>query len=175
MRFISESIFAHCECEGANLIGLSCEFNLQTVYYYDWKSPVTVAVPSVKQLITCERKYFMLTTKAKNLRNSEREAPASDSKRFTVEVEFVLEHSGAEQVYICGDFNGWQPACLRMIGKPEAGLWEKRLPLQPGRYEYKFLVDGHWVHDPDARENVPNVYGSLNSVVDVEPKSTLFL
>jgi 1,4-alpha-glucan branching enzyme len=114
----------------------------------------------------------MLTTKAKNLQNSEREAPASDSKRFTVEVEFVLEHAGAEQVYICGDFNGWQPASLRMIGKPEAGLWEKRLPLQPGRYEYKFLVDGRWVHDPDAPENVPNVYGSLNSVVDVGPKST---
>lgn len=115
----------------------------------------------------------MLTAKAKNLQNSEREAPASDSKRLKVEVEFVLEHSGAEQVYICGDFNGWQPVSLRMIGKPEAGLWEQRLSLQPGRYEYKFMVDGHWVHDPDARKNVPNVYGSLNSVVDVEPKSPL--
>jgi 1,4-alpha-glucan branching enzyme len=113
--------------------------------------------------------------RVKNLENDEEKAPVSDFRHIKIEVEFVLERFGAEQVYICGDFNGWQPASLRMIGQSEAGLWEKRLPLQPGRYEYKFLVDGHWVHDPDARENIPNVYGSLNSVVDVEPKSPLIL
>lgn len=83
------------------------------------------------------------------------------------QVDFVLEYDGAEQVYVCGDFNEWHPASLRMIGNREAGLWEKRLMLKPGRYEYKFLVDGKWVHDPDARENVPNGHGSLNSVVEV--------
>jgi 1,4-alpha-glucan branching enzyme len=86
-----------------------------------------------------------------------------------VEVEFVLECNGAEQVYICGDFNLWRPTSLRMIGNPDAGLWEKRLVLPPGRYEYKFVVDGNWTHDPDARENVSNLYGSLNSVVEVRP------
>jgi 1,4-alpha-glucan branching enzyme len=88
-----------------------------------------------------------------------------------VEVEFILEHSGAEQVYICGEFNDWKPASLRMIGANEAGLWEKRLALPPGRYEYKFVVDGNWLHDPDAQDNVPNAYGSLNSVVEVRPCS----
>ena len=83
------------------------------------------------------------------------------------EVEFVLECGGADHVYICGDFNQWRPASLRMIGNPEAGLWEKRLTLPPGRYEYKFVVDGIWIHDPDSRQNVPNVFGSLNSVVEV--------
>ena len=84
-----------------------------------------------------------------------------------VEVEFALEHNGAEQVYICGNFNQWQPASLRMVGHPGAGLWKKRLVLPPGRYEYKFVVDGNWTHDPDARQNVPNIYGSLNSGVEV--------
>lgn len=86
-----------------------------------------------------------------------------------LEVGFVLECIGAEQVYVCGDFNDWHPACLRMIGNTDAGLWEKRLTLPAGRFENKFVVDGKWLHDPDARENVPNIYGSLNSVVEVRP------
>jgi 1,4-alpha-glucan branching enzyme len=97
------------------------------------------------------------------------ETKASAANRQCRDIDFVLEYNGAEHVYVCGDFNDWHPTCLRMIGNPDAGLWEKRLTLPPGRYEYKFVVDGSWRHDPDARENVPNIYGSLNSVVEVRP------
>ena len=83
------------------------------------------------------------------------------------EIKFVLEYRGAEHVYLCGDFNQWRPACLRMVGDPNVGLWEKRLILALGRYEYKFVVDGKWLPDPDARENISNIHGSLNSVVEV--------
>jgi 1,4-alpha-glucan branching enzyme len=85
------------------------------------------------------------------------------------DVDFVLECTGVENVYVCGDFNDWHPTSLRMIGSADNGLWEKRLTLPPGRYEYKFVVDGNWRHDPDARENVSNIFGSLNSVVEVRP------
>jgi len=85
------------------------------------------------------------------------------------EIEFVLECIGAQQAYVCGDFNRWQPVSMRVIGNPDAGLWEKTMPLAPGRYEYKFFVDGKWMHDPEAPENAPNVYGSLNSVLEVRP------
>lgn len=95
----------------------------------------------------------------------------STPKRFKVDVEFVLDGPGAEQVCICGDFNGWQPAGLRLIGDMDDGFREKKLKIQPGRYEHKFLVDGEWVHDPNAGENVANAFGSLNSVVDVDSKS----
>ena len=44
------------------------------------------------------------------------------------------------------------------------GGWEMRLQLEPGRYEYKFIVDGQWMEDPTAAENVTNWYGTLNSV-----------
>jgi len=86
------------------------------------------------------------------------------------EVDFVLDCSGAEHVYVCGDFNGWQPTSLRLIGNPDLGLWEKRLILPPGRHEYKFVVDGQWRHDPDAHENVLNQFGTLNSIVEVAPQ-----
>lgn len=107
-------------------------------------------------------------SKAKNRRDQETDANSSGHK--PVEIEFVLDTSGVEHVYVCGDFNDWQPTSLRMIGNPDAGLWEKRLTLPPGRYEYKFFVDGNWIHDPDASKNVPNRFGTLNSVVEVHPK-----
>jgi hypothetical protein len=60
-----------------------------------------------------------------------RETPSAHSKLVKIDVEFVLEHLDAEQVYICGDFNDWRPTSPRMIGRPEARLREKPLVLQP--------------------------------------------
>jgi len=85
------------------------------------------------------------------------------------EVAFVLSSHEAEEVYLCGDFNHWIPGSLPMIRHAEDHWWEKRLVLEPGRYEYKFVVNGIWIHNPDAPENVPNIHGSLNSVVEVQP------
>ncbi|MGO9588200.1 MAG: glycogen-binding domain-containing protein [Limisphaerales bacterium] len=85
------------------------------------------------------------------------------------EVAFVLSSPEAEEVYLCGDFNEWSPGSLPMIRHGEDHSWEKRLVLEPGRYEYKFIVNGVWIHNPDAAENVPNIHGSLNSVVEVRP------
>ncbi|HLX68088.1 MAG TPA: glycogen-binding domain-containing protein [Verrucomicrobiae bacterium] len=107
----------------------------------------------------------MQTTKLRQ--SQKRETLPPEPRR--VEVEFTLEYTGVEQVSICGDFNPWRPTRLRMIDDRSAGLWKKRLVLPPGRYEYKFVVDGNWTHDPDARENVSKADGSLNSVVEVRP------
>jgi 1,4-alpha-glucan branching enzyme len=85
------------------------------------------------------------------------------------EVAFVLSSREAEEVYLCGDFNQWVPRSLPMIRHGEDHLWEKRLVLELGRYEYKFIVNGVWIHNPDAPENVPNIHGSLNSVLEVRP------
>jgi 1,4-alpha-glucan branching enzyme len=84
-----------------------------------------------------------------------------------IDVVFALERPDAKEVYLCGDFNQWSPMTLRMLQWNADGHWEKRVTLPPGRYEYKFIVDGEWVHDAKARENAPNVHGSLNSVVKV--------
>jgi 1,4-alpha-glucan branching enzyme len=114
------------------------------------------------------QKMFMPKSKNSRTKENKPDISASITNTASNEVDFVLEYIGADQIYVSGDFNDWQPACLRMIGNPDAGLWEKRLTLLPGRYEYKFIADGKWMHDPDARENVPNIYGSLNSVLEVK-------
>ena len=97
----------------------------------------------------------------------QRKATRNVSSSKPVEVTLGLERPEAEEVNVCGDFNQWSPTSLKMIRRPDNGRWQKRLTLPPGRYQYKFIVDGEWLHDPEAFENVPNQYGSLNSVLEV--------
>ena len=65
-----------------------------------------------------------------------------------------------------GEFNGWSPETAN-LSRQDGGLWETSLALQPGRYEYKFVVDGRWLPDPSVNENVYNAHGTLNSVLEV--------
>ena len=79
---------------------------------------------------------------------------------------FFLEgFGGARDVVLSGSFNGWDEHYLKME-KIEDG-WEIRLDLAPGRYEYKFIVDGEWMHDPANPNQVENEHHTLNSVTYV--------
>jgi 1,4-alpha-glucan branching enzyme len=79
-------------------------------------------------------------------------------------LEFVKP--GAKTVCVAGSFNEWQPeqAPLLAVGN---GRWVGDLNVNPGRYEYLFVVDGQWLPDPNAKETVQNPYGGRNSVVTV--------
>ena len=48
------------------------------------------------------------------------------------------------------------------------GKWAKELSLAPGRYEYRFVVDGKWIDDPKAKAYMPNSSGGRNAVLHVE-------
>jgi 1,4-alpha-glucan branching enzyme len=71
-------------------------------------------------------------------------------------------------VALAGTFNDWNPAqgALKRNG---GGNWELFVSLPPGRHEYRFVVDGQWVDDPNAQEFVANTHGSCNAVVVVNP------
>lgn len=84
----------------------------------------------------------------------------------TVKVTFVLLEPDAKEVALSGEFNGWSPDATPMK-RQDDGHWETTVALAPGRHEYKFVVDGHWKHDPLARVNVWNASGTLNSVAQV--------
>jgi hypothetical protein len=45
------------------------------------------------------------------------------------------------------------------------------LYLPPGKYEYKFIVDGAWHYDPH-QPVVTDEVGNLNNIVVIEPLST---
>ncbi len=73
----------------------------------------------------------------------------------------------AKLVQVAGDFNNWVNETLENTGHKE-GLWEKFIPLSPGRYRYKFIVDGEWTVDPQNAISEPNPYGGIDSVILVK-------
>jgi 1,4-alpha-glucan branching enzyme len=70
-------------------------------------------------------------------------------------------------VYLAGNFNNWK-ASANVMKKDKKGIWKAVLSLRPGRYEYRFLVDGNWENDPACCDCVPNEFGSQNCVRIVE-------
>jgi chromosome partitioning protein len=81
-------------------------------------------------------------------------------------VIFAAKFDQAREVLIAGDFNNWLPASTPMnVRKP--GEWVSKLPLRPGRYRYRFVVDGRWVTDPHNGTVETNQFGELNNVVEV--------
>jgi 1,4-alpha-glucan branching enzyme len=71
------------------------------------------------------------------------------------------------RVFVAGTFNGWSTDEHALAHNAKSGFFQTTLALAPGRYEYKFVVDGTWVADPACPDWVPNEHGSLNSVIVV--------
>jgi 1,4-alpha-glucan branching enzyme len=82
------------------------------------------------------------------------------------EVEFTFRAPKARKVYIAGHFNAWNQNSTPMK-KGKDGTWRIKLKLSPGKYEYKFFVDGEWASDQSCAELVPNPFGTTNCVISV--------
>jgi len=68
-------------------------------------------------------------------------------------------------VDIAGSFNSWQR--VSMVRQPDGG-WTTTLKLEPGSYQFKFIVDDNvWRHDPGQPTTDDNM-GGLNNVIDVK-------
>lgn len=67
-----------------------------------------------------------------------------------------------------GSFNGWNRTNLPMTDVNNDGVFEIEVPLEPGRYQYKFYGDGEELIDPSNKVKVPNGMGDYNSVFVVE-------
>lgn len=83
-------------------------------------------------------------------------------------VVFSLETAGADRVQLVGDFNGWQLEGNEM--QPAGKLWTKTVRLAPGRYQYRYVVDGHWQSDPMNPLSEPSPFGGDNSVLILDEK-----
>jgi 1,4-alpha-glucan branching enzyme len=80
------------------------------------------------------------------------------------EIIFQLEAPQAEQVCVVGSFNEWDPTA-NILGYDEDGRWGCTLALEPGEYEYRFVVDGQWCDDPANTERRSNGFGTENCVL----------
>jgi hypothetical protein len=65
--------------------------------------------------------------------------------------------------YIAGSFNNWDPA-FTPLQKVDSG-WVVSLPLSPGKYFYKYLIDGNWMKDPNNNLREDDGQGNINSAV----------
>lgn len=82
-------------------------------------------------------------------------------------VLFATEAPGATSVAIAGDFNNWQPGATLMERNGDGSSFVALLPLPPGRYRYRYVIDGQWRSDPNNEYVESNPFGELNSVVEV--------
>ena len=82
-------------------------------------------------------------------------------------IEFQLKAAPGNRVSVVGAFNNWDPAKNPMKDNPDGGHFKTVVALPPGKHEYKFVVGGAWLEDPNCSEGVPNCYGSSNSVISV--------
>ena len=81
-------------------------------------------------------------------------------------IRFALKPSDSSKiVQLAGDFNDWKP--IRMRRKTNR-VFAIDVALGSGAHQYKFIVDGQWVHDPDNTVSTPNSCGTTNSVAQVE-------
>lgn len=78
----------------------------------------------------------------------------------------------ARSVLLTGTFNYWRKDELYM--KRSGDCWEFPYALGPGNYEYRFIVDGKEITDPDNPVQVNN-NGNMNSYLVLEPNHTFKL
>ena len=81
-------------------------------------------------------------------------------------VHFKLKNPSARKVCVAGTFNNWEANAGKMA-RQDDGTWAKALTLKPGTYEYRLVVDGKWMPDPQADHSVLNRFGERNSLLTV--------
>ena len=88
-------------------------------------------------------------------------------KAIATPTQFKLYAPKAKKVSLAGDFNKWSTK-EHSAKKDTKGNWSAKIALKPGKYEYKFIVDGNWLNDPSNNMLITNTYGTQNSVIEVK-------
>jgi 1,4-alpha-glucan branching enzyme len=114
-----------------------------------------------------------MATKVKATKGTGKTAKKSSAvktkEKSVSETEFSLYAPSVKEVYLSGDFNGWQPDAKEYrLRKLKGDIWKKSVKLKPGKYEYQFVVDGQWWCDPANDNRVTSPYSSENSVIEVK-------
>ncbi|MCA6365677.1 MAG: alpha-glucosidase C-terminal domain-containing protein [Cytophagales bacterium] len=72
----------------------------------------------------------------------------------------------AKEVKTKGEFNAWNAAASEF--KNEGGMFTLSLLLNPGNYQYLFVVDGKEIRDPSNNDSIDNGAGGWNSLLKIE-------
>ncbi len=91
--------------------------------------------------------------------------PSARQVNITVSAQQLF----GKEVRIIGAFNNWNRGSE--VLDPGKGVYSASYTLEPGRYEYKFYVDGMEMLDPSNPEKVTNGMGGYNNILTVKPES----
>ncbi len=88
-----------------------------------------------------------------------------NSNKGKKRITFQLKAEPGSEVFVAGDFNGWEPN-KKLNDRNNDGNYKGVMLLdRQKQFEYKFVINGQWSVDPDCEEWVPNAMGSLNSIL----------
>lgn len=104
--------------------------------------------------------------------SNKHQAPAkngekSEEPHTTRRLSFTLKHPSAKKVQLAAEFTEWEKKPLDMTSR-KGGEWKVNVVLPPGRYKYRFLVDGQWQDDPNAPAREANPFGTCDCVAEVK-------
>jgi hypothetical protein len=84
----------------------------------------------------------------------------------TKKVRFAIKPTKqVEQSLLAGSFTNWKPLPMK---KQEDGTFAIVLDVPSGTHEYKFVMDGQWMLDPDNGAWAVSTMGTVNSVVRLD-------
>lgn len=111
------------------------------------------------------RDYLKLATEVLKLEKKLKHKPVKRKRPPKTERTFTFHAPKALSVNVVGTFNNWEPSPSTAMRKNGDGTWTTSIPLQPGRYEYRFLVDDMWMEDNRNPEQVDNAFGGKNAII----------
>jgi len=89
-----------------------------------------------------------------------------DNFSHAVTTKFILavdkKDKAVSSVAVAGTFSSWTGIPLGFMN----GCWEVRIDVTPGCHQYKFILDGEWIHD-ETKHSVDNHQGSRNNTLVV--------
>ena len=90
----------------------------------------------------------------------------STNKETVYVVKFVYKDKNAKDIYIVGDFNGWDKKAIPMKKITGTDLWSTEITLKSGTYRYNFLVNGEqWAIDPFSNIKIKDKFGHESSII----------
>lgn len=94
------------------------------------------------------------------------ERPAIPAAERLPHVRFGYFRPEAREVFLVGEFNDWNPRATPMK-RDALGDWSVEIPLSPGAYRYRLMVDGEWRDDPSAQQTAMNPFGGFDAIIVV--------
>ncbi len=122
-----------------------------------------------REIITLEKtpqKEIMPVIEKRMKDAIKKEVPKLKEAARLNELTFCVNAPLAKEVHLVGDFNGWELGKESFM-QADNGTWKKRLNLNPGKYHYRFVIDGEWTEDPKNPLKATNPFGQMNSLVEI--------